>query len=83
MRAIESFGERFADGFSLEIVREHVRPRDGLQHSPMPTRRAEQREDQKDMAETNEHSASIIRQPDWGRKIIAHCHDSGTDDCID
>lgn len=68
IRAVERLGERRADRLGLEIVREHVRPRDGLQNSPMPTCRAKQRDDQKDMAETNEHSASIITQRDSGRK---------------
>jgi hypothetical protein len=53
MLAIESLGDGFADGISLEIGREHVGPGDGLQYGPMPARRAEQREDQQGMAETN------------------------------
>lgn len=83
MLAIERLGKGRADGFRLEILREHVRPRDGLQYSPMPAGRAEQRDDQQDMAETNEHAASIISKYDWGRKFFARRHDNGTDDCID
>lgn len=83
MRAIKGLGECGADRFRLKIRREHVRPRDSLQYNPMPARRAEQRENQQDVTETNEHRASIIRQPDWGRKMFVHRHDSGTDDWVD
>ena len=63
MRAIESFVDRFGHRFRLEIRREHVRPRDGLQHSPVPARRAEQREDQQTMAELFYHAATLSEAP--------------------
>jgi len=53
MRAVESFGDGRADGFSLEIYCEHVCPRDGLHHGPMPARRAQQSENQQGMAKAN------------------------------
>jgi len=46
MRAAECFADGDLDRFRLEIVREHVRPCDGLQHSPMTARRTKQRDDQ-------------------------------------
>ena len=52
MRAVKSFGDRFAHRVRLEIRREHVRPCDALQHGPMSARRAEQRENQQTMTET-------------------------------
>jgi hypothetical protein len=66
--AVERFRDGGGDGFGLEIIRQHRRPRDGLQHGPMPTRRAKQREGEKQMAEPNKHAASLTRLPRFGRK---------------
>lgn len=69
MRAVERFRKGFADGFGLEVRREHVGPRDGLQHGPMSARCAQQREDQENVAESFQHRG------DFGRSML-DCQES-------
>ncbi len=59
MRAIESFCHRLGKGTRLKIFREHRRPRDSLQRRPMAARRCEQRDNHQDLAEADEHVASL------------------------
>ena len=54
-RALYRLGERAG----APVVCEHRRPRDGLQHCPMRSRRREQRDDQKNVAEPLEHIAKL------------------------
>ena len=59
MLTIESFFKGLGDGSVAEIFREHVRPRDRLQHDPMSAHRREQRDDQEDMGEFAEHVGMV------------------------
>jgi hypothetical protein len=56
MVAVESLCHRLGHGTGLEIFREHVRPRDGLEHGPMPVNRRQQRDDQEDMTDFMQHN---------------------------
>jgi len=55
MIAIKSFRHGFFDILIAKIVREHRRPRDGLQQRPMCSEHRHEREDEKKFAEPLEH----------------------------
>ena len=46
MFAVESALHRFGNGNAVKILREHVRPRDSLEHGPMPANRRDERNNQ-------------------------------------
>ena len=52
MRAVKSLRDSVGNRLGLETVGEHVCPRHSLKYGPMPTRRAEQREDQQTMTDS-------------------------------
>ena len=43
----------------MEIVRNHRRPRDGLQQRPMRAEHRREREDEKDFTDANEHADKL------------------------
>ena len=56
MLAIEGALHSLSQRSVTQIVREHRRPRDGLQHGPMRAGRRQQRDDQQDVAESGKHN---------------------------
>lgn len=59
MFAVESALQGLRERGCAQIVSEHRRPRDGLQHGPVGAGRREQRSDQQDMAESGEHIRTL------------------------
>ena len=62
MFAVESFRHGFCDGLCAKIVREHRRPRDGLQQRPMRAEHRHEREDEKNFANTDEHKIKLVKK---------------------
>jgi hypothetical protein len=58
--SIEGFGDGFLERVSLDVFRQHPGPGHGLQHGPMPARRAEQRNNQQPMSHSCQHSFVIV-----------------------
>ena len=55
MPAVERALHSLSEGGGAQIIRQHSRPRDGLQHGPMCTGSRQQRDDQQDVAKSGEH----------------------------
>ena len=62
MIAVESFRHGFFDGLRAKIIREHRRPRNGLQQSPMRSEHRREREDEKDFSKPLEHADKLNRR---------------------
>ena len=60
MLAIESAGDRLAYGATTQILRQHRRPGDRLQHRPMRARRRHKRGNDQDFCKTREHDFGIM-----------------------
>lgn len=61
MRAPERFGNGHLERLRLKIFCEHVRPCHGLKHSPMPARRAQQRNNQQTMTHSFQHEMTLSK----------------------
>ena len=61
MLAVESPDDRRRKRRSLQVVRQHRRPRDGLQGGPMQARREDERSDHCTFAEAGEHGTNLER----------------------
>ena len=61
MLAVKGVRHRLGDGVRAKIVRQHRRPRHGLQHGPMRIRRRDEREDHRPFAEPDEHRVKLNR----------------------
>jgi len=61
MVAVESFRHGFFNRVRAKIIREHRRPRDGLQQRPMRAKHRREREDEKDFANAHEHADKLNR----------------------
>ena len=59
MPAIKRLGNRDLERTGAEIGGEHVRPRDGLEKRPMPTRHRDKREDDEHIGRLPEHARTI------------------------
>jgi len=62
MAAVKSALDRFVQRAGAQIVREHRRPRDGLQDGPMRAGGREYGKDQQDMAKFAGHAAKLAQQ---------------------
>ena len=62
MIAVESFRHGLCDGLLAKIVREHRRPRDGLQQRPMRAEHRHERENEENFAEPLEHPDKLNLQ---------------------
>ena len=68
MLAVESFSKCRREGRGVQIVREHIRPRDGLERSPMPAHGRDERDDQENMAKLAEHATTMENRPKVSNK---------------
>lgn len=59
MLTVESLRHGFRDGMCAKIIREHRRPRDGLQECPMRAEHRHEREDETDFADADEHIGKL------------------------
>ena len=62
MVAVESFRHGLLDGVRAKIVREHRRPRDGLQQRPMRAKGRRERNDEANFSDSDEHENKLNRR---------------------
>lgn len=60
MFAVESFRHGLFDGVGAKIVREHRRPRHGLQANPVQSGRRNEGDNHAEFAEADEHSIILV-----------------------
>lgn len=60
MPAVKSLRHRVAEGAGLEVARQHRRPGNRLQQSPMRAETRHQRENDHDLAKPNNHNSSLL-----------------------